>query len=319
MTKLVLDVDTGTDDAVAIMLAALHPDLELLGVTTVQGNVAVELCTENSLRVLDHIGRSDVGVYQGAARPLIRPGHPAPRTGLSRGVHGDYLELAPARSTVRASAAVEYLVETFMHAGGDVVLVPTGPLTNVATALLAKPELSRRIRRVVLMGGGDRVANATSSAEFNIWADPEAARIVLRSGIEEIVVVPLDSTHEALVSSEDCQALRRLGNPAGAAAASMIETRIAGYEASSPIGEGRAAPVHDAVCVAYLLAPEILSLEAVHVDVETSGELTTGRTVVDRRSHADHAPNVSWSFHADRERFVEILLQGLAGTPSAHS
>ena len=183
------------------------------------------------------------------------------------------------------------------------MLVPTGPLTNVATALLLDPGLAERIPRVVLMGGSHARANVTPSAEFNIWADPEAARIVLRSGIRDLTIVPLDATHEALVSEDDCDRLAALGTPAGAAAADDHPHAHRRLRVVQPTGQHRSAPVHDAVCVAHLIDPDVIEVREAHVDVELNGELTRGRTVVDFRPIPATPPNARWAFGADREPF----------------
>ena len=176
--KLILDVDTGTDDAVAIMLAALHPALELVGVTTVNGNVAVNFCTDNSLRVLDHIGRSDITVYEGADRPLVRTGPPIAHRYDDGGekYHPEELPVPAARSKKSDKTAVEFLIETYRAATDPIVLMPVGPLTNVAAALAADPGFVKRVPELIIMGGGYAFGNVTATAEFNIWADAGGCR-----------------------------------------------------------------------------------------------------------------------------------------------
>jgi inosine-uridine nucleoside N-ribohydrolase len=288
------------------MLAALDPRLELLAVTTVAGNASIDHTTENTLRVLQHIG-ADVPVYRGAPGPLLPSTAVRDHADAGRKIHGDYLDLPPARTSPQAKPAAQYLVDAFTE-NSEVTLVPTGPLTNVATALKLDPGLAERIPTLVLMGGGHVRANATAAAEFNIWADPEAARIVLQSGIRELVVVPLDATHEALVTGADCDRLASLGTPAGTAAAAIIRTRIAGYGAIQPPAIPDSAPVHDAVCVAHLIDPDVVTTREAHVDVELRGELTRGRTVVDLRPIPVKPPNARWADGADRARFLELLL-----------
>lgn len=308
--KLILDVDTGTDDAVALMTAALHPDLELIAATTVNGNVPVEYCTENSLRVFDHIG-VPIPVYEGMTRPMVRDDFPVPR-GVGRSdVHGGYLDIPPSRSKKQDGHAVDFLIETFMASDGDIVLVPVGPMTNVAMALVREPRLRDAIPELMIMGGGHEVGNVTPSAEFNVWADPEAARVVLGSGIRTITLVPLDATHRALVSTEDCVRLRALGTPAGEAAATFTERRIRGYDAEQPMHRLGAAPVHDALCVAALVDRSVISTVRCHVDVETSGELTLGRTVVDTHRRSGREPNADVALDADEPMFVQFLLETL--------
>lgn len=312
--KLVLDVDTGTDDAVAIMLAALHPELDLRAVTTVNGNVPVDHCTENSLRVLDHIGRSDIPVYEGATAPIYRPDFPIPRSkrGVSD-VHGEYLDIPPSKSRAQDGDAAHALVTFFAGPEGrDTVLVATGPLTNVALAIKLDPSFVKNVRRLVIMGGGHEVGNVTASAEFNIWGDPEGARVVLTSGIEDITLVPLDATHRALVSLEDCRRMREMGTPAGVATATFTERRIHAYDASQPMARLGAAPVHDALCVAFLVDKAVISGDRYYVDVETTGELTVGRTVVDTHRRSGKEPNMFVALDADERRFVDMLLETFA-------
>jgi inosine-uridine nucleoside N-ribohydrolase len=316
-TKLILDVDTGTDDAVAIMAAALHPDLELVAVTTVNGNVPVEAATENTLRVLDHIG-VDVPVYEGAARPMVRPDFPVPRAegGLLRRMHGLHLDLPPARSRKRPDPAVRFLVDHFAGPDGpDTVLVPTGPLTNIALAFATAPWIVPRIPRIVLMGGGHEVGNVTPAAEFNVWADPEAARVVLRGGARDVLVVPLDCTHQTVVSAADCDRLAALATPAGLAASALIRHRIAAHDESQPLDVAHTAAVHDAVCVAALARPDVLRRTGrYHVDVETGGELCVGRMVVDTHRRGGRAPNATVALGGDRSVLVDFLIETFAAT-----
>ncbi|HET9084082.1 MAG TPA: nucleoside hydrolase [Candidatus Limnocylindrales bacterium] len=313
--KLILDVDTGTDDAVALMLAALHPDLELIAATTVNGNVPVDYCTENSLRVFDHIG-IPVPVYEGVAKPIERDDFPIPRGDIqsSSAVHGGYLDIPPSRSTKQSTGAVEFLIETYRGATDEIVLVPVGPMSNVATALLAEPKLKDLIPEIVIMGGANRYGNVTPRAEFNVWADPEAARVVINSGVRRITLVPLDATHQALVSLDECAALRALGTPAGDAAATFTERRIQGYDTTQPMKRPNAAPVHDALAVASLLDPSVISTHRLHVDVETKGELTVGETVVDTNFRSRREPNIDVALDADERTFVAMLLETFART-----
>jgi inosine-uridine nucleoside N-ribohydrolase len=318
--KVILDVDTGTDDAVALMLAALHPELTLVAATTVNGNVPVEYCTENSLRVFDHIGVS-VPVYEGVAKPIERADFPIPRPDIqsSNAVHGGYLDIPPSRSTKQATGAVEFLIETYLDTTDEIILVPVGPLSNVAAALIREPRLKDRIPELVIMGGANRYGNVTPRAEFNVWADPEAARIVINSGVRKLTLVPLDATHQALVSLDDCAALRALGTPAGGAAATFTERRIQGYDTTQPMKRPHAAPVHDALAVASIVDPAVITTHHLNVDVETKGELTVGETVIDTNFRSRREPNVHVALDADERRFVAMLLETFAGHPPAAS
>lgn len=311
--KLILDVDTGTDDAIALMLAALHPDLELVAATTVNGNNPIANCTDNTLRVFDLLG-VDIPVHEGAATPLLRDDFPIPRKVLHRdgSMHPRELPIPPARSVKRTRRAVEFLIETYMATTDPITLVPVGPLTNIALAIKLEPRIVDRIPQTVIMGGAHASGNTTPSAEFNVWVDPDAARIVLAAGLAELTLVPLDATHKALVSTADCERLRATGTPAGEAAAAIIEGRIKAYDDLQPMNVAGTAPVHDALCVAYLVDPGVISGRRVHVDVETRGELTLGRTVMDTQGHFGSDPNAFVAFDADAPRFFSLLLETLS-------
>lgn len=310
-TRLILDVDTGTDDAVAIMSAALHPDLELLAVTTVNGNVPLANTTENTLRVLDHIGRGDVPVHSGAARPFARTDFPVPRRILNgeNAIHPDYLDLPPSTSTVASTNAVRFLIDTYLDdANADVVLVAVGPLTNLALALIAEPTLASRIPKLVVMGGAHVGGNVTASAEFNFWVDPDAARSVLSSGIREIVVVPLDATHSAALAAPDCDALDALGTPAAQASSSFIRHRIQAEKSA----DGTTA-VHDPITIASLVHPEVLTeTVTAPVSVETAGEQTIGEMLVDLRPWSTETPNATVALRASTDVFRQFLLEAFA-------
>lgn len=318
--KVILDVDTGTDDAVAIMFAALHPDIDLVAVTTVNGNVPVQHCTDNSLRVLDFIGCSDIPVYEGLSRPLVRLSFPTPKRferDSPEDMHGTQLPLPDPRSVKQDAGAVEFLVETLRSATSPITLVPVGPLSNIATALALDPSITEAVEEVVIMGGGHRVGNETASAEFNIWADPEAADMVLTAGFRKVTLVPLDATHKALVSAADCAALRALGTPAGIAAERLIGKRVAAYGSGHGVAAADAAPVHDALCTAYLIEPGVISTRHLHVRVETQGARTLGRTVVDTRTHDSEPPNCDVALDADAALFVRLLTETFSRRPAA--
>ena len=308
--QLILDVDTGTDDAVALMLAALHPDLELVAATTVNGNNPVEHCTDNTLRVIDLLDR-DIPVFEGQPTPMTRDDFPIAREAISAkgAMHGLELPIPPPRSAKQARRAVDFLVETYMATTEPIALVPVGPLTNIAMAIKLEPRIVERIPETIIMGGGHDRGNTTVAAEFNIWVDPEAARVVFGAGLRNLVLVPLDATHRALVSLDDCRRMRESGTRAGAAAAAFIEHRIVAYDDLQPMAIPHTAPVHDALCVAYLIDPAVVTGRRLHVDVETRGELTLGRTVMDTRPLPDHEPNAFVAFEADARRFVELMIE----------
>jgi inosine-uridine nucleoside N-ribohydrolase len=312
--KLILDVDTGTDDAVAIMLAALHPALDLVACTTVNGNVAVEYGTDNTLRVLDHIGRVDIPVHEGLSRPLVRSDFPIARTSDDRAgrIHGRTLAVPATARAKAATGAVEFLIETYRNATEEIVLAPVGPLSNIAAALALEPRLAELVPEVMIMGGAHAIGNVTPSAEFNVWADPEAAAVVFAAGFRKLTLVTLDATHRALVSRADCQRLRGLGTPAGIATATFTEHRIGAHDRSQPMPLADSAPVHDALAVAALIDPSLVTTRRLHVAVETTGTLTVGRTVIDTNFRGGGVPQCDVAFDADATRFVELLLRTFA-------
>ena len=310
-TKIILDVDTGTDDTVALMTAALSPDIELVGATVVNGNTVLDSCVENTLRVLEWIGTPDVPVHRGMSRPLARA--QAVQVNPASMIHGDKLDLPEATIKAGDGHAVDWLIDTYLASDGDITLVPVGPLTNIATAMQKEPRILERIPEIVIMGGAHDHGNATASAEFNIWLDPEAARIVVNCG-RPIRLVPLDATHRALVSTEDAERLRALGTPAGEAAARFILKRIEGYDATQPMHRAGAAPVHDALAVCAVIDPSVITTHFIPVDVETGGELSVGRTVCDFRFRGHRPANVHFAMDADEPKFVAMLLDILGRT-----
>ncbi|SDX66372.1 purine nucleosidase/ribosylpyrimidine nucleosidase [Saccharopolyspora shandongensis] len=311
--RIILDVDTGTDDAVAIMFAALHPDLDLIGITTVNGNVPLENTVDNTLRVVDWIGRPDIPVFAGLSRPVARRGFPGGRhfeRDTDQDPHGSELPIPAPHSKVRDTGAVEYLVETLRSTTERITLVPVGPLSNIATALAIDPSLTEAVDELVVMGGGHGVTNVTASAEFNVWADPEAAAIVLSAGFDRLTLVTLDATHQALITLEDCDALEKLATPAGIAAARIIRRRIDAY--ATAMTTEHAAPVHDVLCTAYLVRPEIVTTRHLPVAVDTTSSLTIGRTVIDTRLDTPQEPNAHIAFSADARMLSELLTSTFA-------
>lgn len=308
--KIILDVDTGTDDAVAIMIAALSPEIDLIGITTVNGNKPVEICTNNTLRVLEHINAKHIPVYQGCSLPIYSTMTPGRRPDLPYykpdPVHGMYLPLKETTLQKQDSHAVNYLIDTFLESDGDITLVAVGPLTNVGLAIKKNPLFLEKIKRIVIMGGGHEIGNSSPSSEFNIWVDPEAAKIVMKCGAS-ILLIPLDATHQALISYEDCKRLHSLGTPASTAAAALITQRIMGYDATQPMLELGTAPVHDALAVCAILDPTVITSRYVHVDVETKGSITDGRTVCDTHNRSKQNPNVHVAFDSKRNLFLELL------------
>jgi inosine-uridine nucleoside N-ribohydrolase len=294
----------------------LDPGVDLMAVSTVNGNVPLPYATENTLRVLDHVG-ADVPVFAGAVRPIVRPDFPIPRDILNAGnpeFQVDYLDLAPSVTPVQGTSAVTMLIDTFMDPeNDDVVLVATGPLTNVALALSAEPQLASRIGRMVLMGGAYVGGNVTATAEFNIWVDPEAARTVFSAGLQEIVVVPLDATHSAPLTLADCEAFEALQTPAGSAAAALLRHRIEHDQTPAGLKTEPSAPVHDPLCIAYLVRPDVItSARRFPVSVETAGEQTLGQLIIDARPWAPDPVNATVALTASAEVFRDVVLEAFA-------
>jgi inosine-uridine nucleoside N-ribohydrolase len=279
-------------------------------VTAVNGNVALKYTIENTLRVLDHIG-SDVPAFAGADRPIVRPDMPIPRhilNGDDPQFQVNELDFAPSTTPARPESAVRFLIDSFMaDDGDDIVLVATGPLTNLALALGAEPRLAARIPRLVIMGGARGWGNVTAAAEFNFWVDPEAAEAVLSAGIRDVLILPLDATHSAQLGLDDCYAFDALGTPAATGSAALIRHRIQHYP-DDPAAVRATAPVHDALCVAALVHPEVLT-EVVEgtVHVETAGERTLGEMVLDTRPWRDEPANARVALRADAQIFSRFL------------
>lgn len=299
---MILDCDTGSDDAVAVLLAALHPDLELLGVTTVWGNHDVAHTTDNTLRVLDLVGRGDVGVHPGRnapVRPRIAP-LPSGRADL------DLTLPLPAPASVAGTDAVEWLVETLRATTVPVALVPTGPLTNVAAAMAADRRVVDAVGRLVVLGGSHRQAGATPYAERNVWCDPEAAHDVLTARFRDVLLVTMDATFSAPLTAADVARLRATGTVAGRTAADLVDQRIAWYERDQAMRALGGAPLHDPLAVAALVAPGLLTVLRASVEVERTDPTTYGATRF--RAEADERQGaVAVAVAADHAAYVDLL------------
>ena len=303
---IVLDCDPGHDDALAILLALARPELRVLAVTTVAGNAPLERTTRNALRVLTLLGRSDVPVAAGAERPFLRaPWVPVEFHGES-GLGG--ADLPEPAVPALAEDAIELTARVVREAAGLVTLVPTGPLTNIALFLRAHPRLAARIEAISLMGGSLGEGNTTAAAEFNLWADPEAAAIVFEAGIP-ILMSGLDVTHQALMLPADIVRLEAAGGQTGRVFAGLLRF-FAVHHRQRYGWDGP--PIHDAVAVARLVDPGLVTSRRLRVDVETTGELTRGRTVADPEGLSGRPPNADVGVAIDRERFVDLLVEAVA-------
>ena len=304
-TPIIIDCDPGHDDAFALMLAVASPELELVGVTTVAGNQTLEKTTANAIRVLELCGRGDVPVAVGAADPLVRVRDVAAHVHGETGLDGPDLP-RPAASPVDEHA-VDFLAHAIREREGALTLVPTGPLTNVALLLAMHPDA--RPERIVLMGGSIGEGNRTPAAEFNVWADPEAARRVFASGLD-VTMIGLDVTHRALFSEADADALRASGR-AGQVAAELIDFYRLFHRRSYP--ELGGAPLHDPVAVAHVIDPGLVSTRPALIEVDCGWEQGRGRTNVDWRGRLQsQPPNATVGLGIDRARFVELVTTRLA-------
>ncbi|OSQ50812.1 nucleoside hydrolase [Marivita geojedonensis] len=307
--KIIIDTDPGQDDAVAILLALASPDdLDVLGITAVAGNVPLPLTQKNARIVCELAGKPDTRVFAGCdapiARKLVTAEHVHGKTGL------DGPTLPDPTMPLEEQHAVDFIIDTLRsEPEGTVTLCPLGPLTNIATALTRAPDIANRIQEIVLMGGAYfEVGNITPAAEFNIYVDPEAAKIVFDCGAP-ITVMTLDVTHKALVTKQRNDAFRALGTPVGIAVAEMTDF----FERFDKEKYGSAgAPLHDPCVTAYLIKPELFTGRHINVEIETGSELTLGMTVADWWRVTDRPPNATFMGDIDADGFFALLTDRLA-------
>lgn len=315
--KVILDVDTGSDDAIAIMCALLSQNIDVVAVCTVWGNTKVEYTTDNTLRLLSRMGRK-IPVYAGIPTALAKYLSPercvdgtcqAVIDGKVVRIHDDHLKLPESKYKKQDIPAPFFYMDYLSKAEEPVDIVAVGPLTNLGFALSLNPELVSGINRMVIMGGGYRVGNVTGYTEANFWHDPEAAQIVLDSGVKP-VLVPLDATHEAFITKEEVDRIVKNDNFCSKFAADLLLQRMAVHTATQPLRLKDAATVHDALAVAYLTDPDMLKdLREEHINVCFTGA-AEGHCVIDRRESGE-AVNCRFAYGADRERFAEYLIHTL--------
>ncbi|MBB1496406.1 nucleoside hydrolase [Propioniciclava sp. MC1595] len=304
--KTILDCDPGHDDAIAMILAAGNPAIDLLGITTVGGNQTLSKVTHNTLSVARVARMSDVPVHAGCARPLVR------EVEVAEGIHGhsglDGVELPEPISQIGSRHAVDYIIDTIMeNEPGTVTLVPTGPLTNIALAVRKEPRIAERVQEVVLMGGGYHTGNWSATAEFNIIVDPEAAHIVFNEKWP-LTMVGLDLTHQALATPEVEEKIKAIGSECSEFVLGLFAFFRKAYKEAQGFEHP---PVHDPCTVAYLIDPTIVTTQKVPLDVELHGELTLGMTVADFRAPAPEGCTTQVAVDLDHERFWNLVIQAI--------
>jgi inosine-uridine nucleoside N-ribohydrolase len=298
----ILDCDPGHDDMVAILVAAAHPRIDLIGITTVAGNTTLERTTHNARAVCAMAGIRDVPIAAGAPGPLVGALRTAAHVHGESGLEG--AELAGADVPLAAEHAVDLTARLLREAAEPVTLVPTGPLTNIALLLRTYPELAERVREIVLMGGSTDVGNVEPLAEFNIHVDPEAADVVFSSGLP-VTMCGLNVTHQALATEEVLDRLHELGTPL---AETVVRLLVFFRDRYRDLWGLHAPPVHDPVAVARVIDPELVRCEKAHVAVELHGTHTRGATVCDRVGVTGHAPNAKVGVELEVEGFWDLVV-----------
>ena len=305
--KIIIDTDPGQDDALAILLALASPELDVLGITVVAGNVPLHWTLKNALKVCELAGKPHARVFAGCSRPMVRAlvtaEHVHGRTGL------DGPDLPEPTMPVQAQHAVDFIIdEIARQPAGEVTLCTLGPLTNVALALQRAPEMAQRVKQIVMMGGGfSEGGNITPAAEFNIYVDPHAAQVVFASGVP-LVVMPLDVTHQVLTTRQRIAAIGALGTPVAKATVELLEF-FERYDEQKYGSDG--GPLHDPCVIAYLLKPELFQGRACNVAIECGSELTMGMTVVDWWHVSNRPDNATVMRQVDADGFFQLLTERL--------
>lgn len=323
--KVILDVDTGSDDAVALLLAMLSGKLDILGVTVTWGNRCVEDCVANTLQVVELVG-ADIPVYKGCPAPMVReltPGrvanNPVNRisiveNGVEYSIHPAKMPIPDAVGKPQPEHACTFLIDAVKKADSKVTLIPVGPATNIGMAFRMDPSIAENIEEVVFMGGSVDMGNVTAVAEANFFHDPEAVKIVLGSGVK-VRIVPLNATHSAMLTLEDADELIGLGTRAGKLAGDMVKSRAA---ASLRMGatDGKAEPIHDALAVAWVLDESVmLDARRQKCDIDINGGVADGQLIVDHRNENDESVNTVVAYKADKGKFFALLKEVLARGP----
>ena len=309
--KIIIDTDPGQDDAVAILLALSSPELEILGITTVAGNVPLSLTTKNALIVTELAQRQDIGVFAGCEAPLSRPLVTAEYVHGATGLDGP--ELKEPISKAKSKHAVDFIIDTLRkNEPKAITLCPLGPLTNIASAFQRAPDIIERVKQIVLMGGAYfEVGNITPTAEFNIFVDPEAASLIFKSNVD-LVTIPLDVTHKALTTPARIEKFYKMNTKCGQFVAEMTAF-FERFDKEKYGTEG--APLHDPCVIAYLLEPDIFSGKQINVEIETNSQLTLGMTVADWWGVTEKKANTLFIGDVDSDKFFDLLTKRIASLP----
>jgi len=305
--KVILDCDPGHDDAMAILLAGAAPELELLAITTVAGNQTLPKTTLNARRVASAAGLRHVPIAAGCDRPLVRPQRIADNIHGESGLDGPTFAGEP-EIPLDPRHAVDLIIELVLASTGEVVLIPVGPLTNIASAIRREPKIVGQIRHISIMGGAWGLGNQTPSAEFNILVDPEAARIVVESGAS-ITLVPLELTHQAKATPDVIERFAAIGTPLGDLSVELLRFFASTYKARHGFD---GPPLHDPTAVARVIDPAIMETKPVHVDIETHAEFSYGRTAIDLYGVTGQPPNAQVAVTLDVARYWDLMVGAVA-------
>lgn len=305
--KIILDCDPGHDDALAMTMAVASPKIDLLAVTTSAGNQTPDKTLNNAMQMLTLLHREDIPVAQGNRTPLVKPLETAPEVHGKTGLDG--ADLPDPDFAVQNIPAIELIAKTLRASTGPVTLVVTGPMTNTALFLRVYPDLAReKIDQIVFMGGAMGLGNWRPSVEFNIFVDPEAAKIVLNFGIP-LVMAPLNVTHQAQIMKGEIAAIKEIDNPVGQAFYGLLSFFEQYHE--NPKWGFKGAPLHDPCTIAWLIDPTMFTTDQMNVDVETQGDLTRGETVCDYYQLTGKPVNTEVMLGIDRSRFIKLVMDSL--------
>ncbi len=307
--KIILDCDPGQDDAIALFLAMSAPEeLEILGITTVAGNVPLKLTQRNARMMCEIAGKTELQVFAGCTQPIVRDAITAEYIHGETGIDG--IDVFEPKTPLQDQHAVDFIIESLSKADDNsVTLVSTGPLTNIGTAIQREPAILDRVEEIVLMGGAMRESgNRSPSAEFNIMVDPHAANLVFDCG-RPVTALGLDVTHQVLSTPDRVRRISALANPVADATAGMLSF-FHRYDTKKYGSEGT--PLHDPCTVAYLLKPDLFESKVCNISVETESPLTVGHTAVDFWHVTDRPLNANWIYAVDADGFYELLNEHLA-------